>query len=462
MTQRPNIIQPAVMPPPLSPSKFAYGRQPPDMRAAELSGMCSVRVQDLFDDIPDPIHRFGEDIAPVRQAAEAALDRIDMSMIKAGDSVNILCSEHGFAMMGGHAYAELIKAIRDRVISLTGPDARVRLALSSAASKFEQDEIIPRYALDDYFDGKYFTFGPYDAGVPIDTEIGRLYGIRSAYAAKRLIHVHYDDPREVHFHHINGRLLKSFTMSYARMETRSVFHTNFPTRSANIVPRAIYESPYIQERWAFSAALCTAPTGTIGIDADNDLIALDRRISAQMLRRYGKMLHLFSQVDECFTIADDTRWLPYQHAGGLTACTLYEGGHDHLDLDLPEHRLHENDFDKNPIKGPVKAVVLNYAWKLFAGASLMVAAGPRVGKDLVRIHPDKQVVVASDLADAVQIAADRTGTDKGIVYDGSYDAINMTRSMSEYLIAKAPAVAREVDDVLLPKWLRQRNLPLAS
>ena len=84
------------------------------------------------------------------------------------------------------------------------------------------------------------------------------------------------------------RVAKSFTMSYARMETRSIFHNNFPTRSANIVPRAIYESPFIQKKWAFSAVLTTSPDGVIGIGADNDLIALDRRVSASTSRRHRR------------------------------------------------------------------------------------------------------------------------------------------------------------------------------
>jgi hypothetical protein len=454
------VIRPAVAPPPLGPSKFAYGRKAPAMRAAELPEICSVQVQDLFPELADPIHRHGDDLAPIRDAARSALAHVDMSMIGTGDSVNILCSEHGFAVMGGQAYAELIKTVRDEVTERTGA-GRIKLALSSAVSKFEQNEIIPRYGLDDHFEGKTFTFGPYDPGVAIDTEIGRLYGIRTAYAAKRLIHVHYDDPREVHYHHLNGRLLKSFTMSYARMETRSIFHTNFPTRSANIVPRAIYESKYIRDRWAFAAVLCTSPTGTMGIDADNDLIALDRRASRAALRRYGKMLELFNTIDSCFVIADDTRWLPYQHAGGLTACALYENGSDHLDLDFPAHPPAR--FDKSPIKSPARAVVVNYAWKLlFAAADLMIGADADVGRDLLRIHGDANVVVASNLAEAVRIAAEQSGTDKGIVFDGSYGSINLTRPMAEHLLAKAPEVSRLVDSELMPKWLAQRHLPLSA
>ena len=43
------------------------------MRGADVPGICSVRVQDLFPDIPDPIHQAGEDISPVRAAARDAL-----------------------------------------------------------------------------------------------------------------------------------------------------------------------------------------------------------------------------------------------------------------------------------------------------------------------------------------------------------------------------------------------------
>ncbi|CAM3610848.1 hypothetical protein [Smaragdicoccus niigatensis] len=450
------MIRPAVTPPPLDFSYFAYGRTPPATRAAELPGMCSVAVQDLFDDLPDPIYNSGGDPAPVRNAAHESLAGVDMAMIGPDDSVNILCSEHGFALMGGHAYAELLKTIRDEVVQRTGT-ANIKLALSSASSKFERFEILPKYGLDTYFEGKVISFGPYDTGIEIETEIGVLYGIRAAYNARWLIHVHYDDPREVHYHHVNGRLLKSFTMSYARMETRSIFHTNFPTRSANIVPRAIYESMYIQERFAFAVALKTAPTGVMGVDADNDLIALDHRVCGHILRRFGKMLELFNTVDSCFVVADDTRWLPYQHAGGMTACALYAAGTDHLDLDLPtDGQVHH--VSKTSLGGPVKAVVLNYAWKLFFAHNLTIAAGAVVGKDAQRIHANREVIVATDLAEAVRIAAERTGTERGIVFDGSYGAINMTRAMAEYLLAQAPEVSRRVDEELMPKWLRQRNL----
>ena len=457
------MISDAIQPRPLPPTMFNFGMKPPAMRGAELPGMCSVRVQDLFSDIPDPIHTAGQDTSPIEAATAAALAGVDMSMIEKGDTVNILCSEHGFCLMDGDAYATMLKTIRDTVIERTGA-RKVSLAMSSAGTKFEHLEIIPRFGLDEYFNGDVFAFGPNDNGIGVETEIGTIYAIRRAFAAKKLIHVHYNDPRELHFHRVNGRLLKSFTMSYARTETRSLFHNNFPTRSANIIPRAIYESPFIREKWAFAAALDTSPTGTMGVDADNDLMAMDKRVSVALLSHYGKMIQLFRSIDECFTIHDDTRWPFYQHAGGLCACTIFESTHDHLDLELPAVR--PADFaDRRIVKEPVKAVLINAAWKFPPVADITVAADPDVGRDLMMMYkprPDMEIVAGENLTDAFRIACEKAGTDKAIVFDGLYGAMNLTRSMAEYLIAKAPEVAREVDDVLLPKYLKQRNLALAA
>lgn len=457
------MIRPAVPPRPLPPTMFNFGGGLPAMRAAELPGMCSVRVQDLFPEIPDPIHTAGEDVSPVREAAEAALAGVDMSMIEPNDTVNILCSEHGFALMDGDAYATLLKTIRDIVIERTGT-TKVRLAMSSAGTKFEHLEIIPRFGLDEYFDGQAFAFGPNDNGIGIQTEIGTIYSVRRAFAAKKLIHVHYDDPRELHFHRVNGRLLKSFVMSYARTETRSLFHNNFPTRSANIIPRAIFESQFITERWAFAVVMSTSPTGTMGIDADNDLMAMDRRVTVGLLRNYGKMIQLFRSVGDCFTVHDDTRWPFYQHAGGLCACTIFEGGHDWLDLDLPEVR--PADFaDRRIVKEPVKAILINSAWKFPPVADVTVAASPEIGRDLLMMHrprPEMEIVIGDDLPHAMHLAADKAGTDKAIVFDGSYGALNVTRPMAEHLLAIAPEVAREVDETLLPYWAKQRNIQLVA
>jgi len=354
-------IHPAAAPPPLQFSRFAYGRDAPAMRAADLDDIVSVDVRELFGDVEPATWRFGDDLGIVRAATEAALANVDLSRFGRDDKVNVLCSEHGFSMMGGQAYAEVLRTTRNVLVEQAGC-TKVQLAFSTAGSKHEGPELIPQYHLDEAFKGEVFFFGPSDRGIPIDTDIGRLYGVRRAYSADRLVHVHYDDPREIHFHRVNGRSLKSFTMSYARMETRSIFHNNFPTRSANIVPRAIYESDFVQQRWGFAVSMTSSPDGITGVDADVDLIALDRRIGRNLLRNYGKMLRLLATIDECFSIADDTRWIPYQHAGGLTACALLDGPEDHLDLDLAEIQRTNNPA--------VKAQIINSAWKLVGPRSV--------------------------------------------------------------------------------------------
>ncbi len=200
-----------------------------------------------------------------------------------------------------------------------------------------------------------------------------------------------------------------------------MFHNNFPTRSANVVPRAIYESDFIQDRWGFAGGLTSCPDGALGVDADVDLVAMDRRIGRNMLLNYGRVIRLLTSIDECFAIADDTRWLPYQHAGGLTSCTLYDGAIDHLDLDVANsHPVHN---------AAVKALIINSAWKI--GADLgwanqqIISATPEVGKDVRRVNGELlalgggQAHVAESLSHAFDMAVQLTGTDKAIAFDGS-------------------------------------------
>ncbi|MDR4949408.1 hypothetical protein [Neobacillus cucumis] len=58
---------------------------------------------------------------------------------------------------------------------------------------------------------------PIDEGIPIETEIGTLYGLKWTYDATWIIHVHNSDVREVHFHRQVDRAVKHFGMSYARI-----------------------------------------------------------------------------------------------------------------------------------------------------------------------------------------------------------------------------------------------------
>jgi hypothetical protein len=111
------MLKEVASPPKIMPS--VYGPPLPNQRAAEHPGLVSLEVVDLFPDITPAIYLQQDDLAIIRSATEEALAGVDMSMIKTDDTVNILCSEHGFGILGGWAYAEMIKTIKDVVRTRT-------------------------------------------------------------------------------------------------------------------------------------------------------------------------------------------------------------------------------------------------------------------------------------------------------------------------------------------------------
>ena len=162
-----------------------------------------------------------------------------MTKIKKGDSVNILASHHGFTLLGGTPYAEMLKVTRDVIEERTGTkDIRLRAGVGLRFR--ETEEYIKRFDLDQYFKGKAKGMAPIDEGIPIETEFGTLYGLKRAYDAKWIVHAHNSDLRELHNHRLIDRIIKPFAMSYARIETRSTYHQNFGPRSSNIIPRAVF------------------------------------------------------------------------------------------------------------------------------------------------------------------------------------------------------------------------------
>lgn len=425
----------------------------PRIRAADLPGIRSLEVSSLFPDIPPAIHMGGEDMSPVRRAAQNSLARVDMSMIKPEDSVNLLCSEHGFSILGGEPYAEILRTIKDVVEERTGCRIRLRFCVGSGLT--EAREMIPFFKLDEYFEGRIKATWPFDRGVPIETEIGTLYGLARVYDGDWFIHAHYDDPREVYFHRLIYRTLKSFAMSYARYETRSIFHMNFGSRSSNMVPRAIFESPFVQDKHAFTCFLVTSPAGVTGVDADNDLHKLNSRLTANTLKGYGKLMRLFTEIDACVAVLDEGRWPWYLHAGGLTSGNLFKAPTDYLDLDVGVSKTTE------PLNPAVKALVVNHTWReAFAGLAMVYPAFI-ADQEVAQGLPHSVVnhaIIAEDLAQALELACQNTRTDKAIVFDGSYGCINLSQSLGEYLVQRAPDVARHVDEELMPKWLKQRGI----
>ena len=322
----------------------------------------------------------------------------------------------------------------------------------------EAREIIPYFQLDSYVDGNVRGTGAFDRGVPIETEIGTLYGLARVYDADWIIHAHNDDPREIYFHRLINRALKPFTMSYARLETRSVYHFNFGSRSSNIVPRAIFESPFVQERFAFTCFLTSSPSGITGVNADNDLHRLDRRLTIRTLKSYGKLMRLFAAIDACVAVLDSGRWPWYLHAGGLTSGNLFKAPTDFMDLSVGSIRKAKEGDVLNPA---VKAVIINYAWReLFVELPKIyptIVAGSRLAQGLAK-RIQKHALVAEDLEAAMALAQQISKTDKTIVFDGSYGSINLSPAMGRFLLEKAPEINKKVEEELLPLWLTQRGL----
>ncbi|MEE9610288.1 MAG: hypothetical protein V3W19_03510 [Desulfatiglandales bacterium] len=463
---------------PPSPSQYGIGTEV-QMRAKDLPEIGSVLNEELFPERLFPvIFPSDKGLKAIREQTEASLENVDMSMIKPSDSVNILASHHSFLLLGGEPYAELVRTVKDVVQERTGvKDIRF---LGGVGLRFrETEEQIKKFGLDEYFDGKAWGVAPIDRGVPIDTSIGTLYGIKKVYEADWIIHTHNTDIREVHFHRMVDRIIKPFGMSYARIETRSVYHHNLGPRGANFVARAMFESEMVQEKYAFTTILKAFPAGITGVDSDNDLLALNDRITVESLLEYGKVVTLLGKIPECIAILDCPGPVPYTFGGGLIFGNFLSANVDQFDLDsalTPYCFFSEMSFGVNgeclypdvPFLNPsIKMVVNNYSFKgypsnFFAEHLPTVVVGDKMA-ELFRNCPQNSeymnhAVTADSLKAAVEFAYRSTGTRNLIIFDGATAGINASTSLIDFLLHTASTVEEEVERDLLPKWLHQRGL----
>lgn len=459
----------ALLPPAFMPSEYGPPLRP---HVARLPTMTSVSVRELFPSF-EPAITAGDpiDVDRVRAATRVALASVDMSKIGPDDSLNILASEHGFGLMGGLPYAEMVKTIREVVVERTGcRDVRLRLAIYRGFK--EADEVRDHFGFAEAFDGKVKGLGPFDRGIEVDTAIGPMWLVGRAFDADHFIHAYYDDPREMYFNRLLFKSFKSFCMSYARFETRSVYHSLFGNRSGSIIPRALFDSDFVQSKYTFSSVLRTSPVGVIGIDATDDLYAIDRRITASHLATYGRMQRLFAEIDDCVAVWDGGRWGYYLHAGGVIFGVLLTNHHDSFDLDVPVVAGFMQvpgaavNFSRNKA---LRGIVVNQAW---VGAGIPYVTMPFtspmyiVGDEQAQLWREDptnpllmdRATVVDSVEGGIEQATARGKTDKVIVFDGSYGHITCNTTMAEHLRARAPEVDRMVADELLPRWLRQRGL----
>ncbi|OIQ55074.1 hypothetical protein [Neomoorella thermoacetica] len=468
---------------PIPPKPSQYGIDPSlvKTRIADLPGMTSVSLKELFPDLPEVIYPGENGLAKVRQAAEEALMKVDMSMIKPEHSVNVLASHHGFTLLGGEPYAELLKAIKDVIEKRTGcRDIRLRAGVGMRFR--ETEKYIKRYGLDTYYNGKATGVAPVDQGIPIETEIGTLYGIKKVYDADWIVHAHHSDVREVHFHRQVDKAVKPFGMSYARIETRSTYHQNLGPRGANFVARAIFDSEFVQKKFAFAAFLNIAPNGVVGVDVDNDLYALNDRVTFTGCQYYGKIMTLFGEIDECIAALDFPCPVPYVFSAGVIYANFTGANTDLYDLDapLPPYTWYTEAFygkrgkpllkDIPPVNPAIKMCVHNYAWTgypsaFFAEQIPTVVVGQEqaelFNRDPLNLNYMDYATVIKSTEAAMNFAYRATGTRKVIIFDGAMGGINVSEPLAELLTRKAPAVSERVDNELLPKWLRQRGVDLS-
>ena len=465
---------------PITPRQSMYGIDPSlvKTRVSELPGMTSVTLRELFPNLPSVIFPGDEGIVAIRRHTEEALKNVDMSRIKPEHKVNILSSHHGFTLLGGDPYAEMLKTIRDVIEERTGCK-NIRLRAGVGLRFRETEEYIRRYKLDAYFNGKARGVAPVDEGVAIETEIGTLYGIKKIYDADWIVHAHNSDVREVHFHRMVDRAVKPFGMSYARIETRSTYHQNLGPRAANFTARAIFDSPFVQDKFAFSCFLMVVPHGILGVDADNDLYGLNERVTEIGCRYYGKMMTLFGEIDECIVALDFPCPVPYVFSAGVVYANFVGANADLFDLESPlspytwytEAFYGRKGFPLLPdiprLNPAIKMCVHSYAWTGYPSAFFSehiptVVVGQEqadlFNRDPQNLNYMKHVVLSESTQSAMDFAGKTTGTEKVLIFDGAPGGINLSPPLRDLLLAKAPEVNRRVEEVLIPKWLRQRGV----
>lgn len=466
---------------PPAPARVSqYGVDPKYVvkRGAELENIVSVPLRDLVTGLPPVIYPGPKDVSVIRKETEAALAGMDMSKITPGSTVNILASHHGFTFHGGQPYAEMLRTIKDVVEQRTGAK-EVRLRAGLGMRFRETEEYIKAHGLDDYFNGKALGIAPIDAGIPIETELGTLYGLKRAYDADFIIHAHNSDVREVHFHRQVDRAVKPFGMSYARCETRSTYHMNLGPRAANFVARAIFESDFVQSKFAFACFLTMSPAGATGVDADTDLYALNDRITVGGMKHYGKIITLLGAIDECIAVLDFPCPVPYVFACGVIYANMVCANLDVFDLDtpLPPYTWYTETFyddrgqplipEVPPVNPAIKAVVHNYAWigypaVFFAEKTPTIVVGKEQARlfdrDPMNLNYMKHALQADNLDAAMAFARHTTATDKVILFDGAAGGVNVSEPLADHLYKVAPEVMDRVDQKLLPKWLAQRNV----
>jgi hypothetical protein len=77
--------------------------------------------------------------------------------------------------------------------------------------------------------------------------------------------------------------------------------------------------------------------------------------------------------------------------------------------------------------------------------------------DPQNIYYMDHAMTAPSLKAAMKFARIATGCENVLVFDGAAGGINVSASLADLMMQRAPEVSRRVRNELLPLWLRQRG-----
>ena len=80
------------------------------------------------------------------------------------------------------------------------------------------------------------------------------------------------------------------------------------------------------------------PHGVIGVDADNDLYAVNDRATFVGCQLYGKVMTLFGKIDECIAVLDFPCPVPYVFSAGVIYANFTGANQDLYDRRAPPCR----------------------------------------------------------------------------------------------------------------------------
>ncbi|MGC8604118.1 MAG: hypothetical protein ACP5VS_10555, partial [Desulfomonilaceae bacterium] len=223
--------------------------------------------------------------------------------------------------------------------------------------------------------------------------------------------------------------------------------------------------------------------GILGVDADSNLYSLNSRITEIGCRYYGKMMTLFGEIDKCVAALDFPCPVVYVFSAGVIYANFVGANTDLFDLEmpLPAYTWYTEAFygrkgrpllPEIPLLNPaVKMCVHNYAWtgypSAFFSEHIPTVVVGQTQADLFNRDPQnlnymEHAVVSESAEAAMDFARKASGTDNVLIFDGAPGGINLSKPLADFLLEKAPAVNRRVEEELMPKWLRQRGVEVKT